>query len=482
MSNIANIELAGVSYAAKDIKANRVFSTFNDVIDSVNKDELFAGEYVRTLGYKNADDGGGGYYSIVSNNGDLNAGNLMAKINNENCANVKAFGASGDGVSDDTTPIRKAFASKKPYIFFPAGKYLTTTLPEIKNKIIFSNGGTEITFAGTKSGNITNCIFKGLSIATHGSLITYNTTFDNCNISHFNPNNYIILIENHDGELKFINSTLTGSAASSDKIGTMFGIWSDNTSAISNKVTCINSVFSHFVLNAVFTGTAETKISKCHFSYCHTQTDPTGGGCVDSKGGNMVVTDSIFELAGGTSTAGVESEGAQCTICGNVFNNIPVPIALQGGVGHVVCSNYINGGQYLLSTAEAVFNGNYIRNITVNAVPTGKADNFITYTGNANVGNTDIVSGKTYFIRHAQTCAVVLNQNQALVITVPKSSVVTVTNKSSGQSCAYLLHRNTLTKLYGDADPAVTVTASATLTMNILCTTANKYLEIGVNN
>ena len=482
MSNIANIKIAGVSYDVKDAKANRVFGTFNDVIASVNKGELFAGEYVRTLGYKNSDDDGGGYYTIVSNNGDLNAGKLMAKINNENCTNVKAYGASGDGVSDDTTPIRKAFASKKPYIFFPAGKYVTTSFPEMTNKVIFSNGGAEITFTGTRSGHIVNCIFKGLSIATHGPLITYNTTFDSCNISHFNPNNYIILIENHDGELKFINSTITGSATGSDKVGTMFGLWSDSTSAIGNKVTCINSVFSHFVLNAVFTGSAETRISKCHFSYCHTQTEPTGGGCVDSKGGNMVVTDSIFELAGGTSTAGVESEGAQCTICGNVFNNIPVPIALQSGVGHVVCSNYINGGQYLLSTAEAVFNGNYIRNITVNAVPTGKADNFITYTGNANVANTDIISGKTYFIRHAQTCAVVLNQNQELLITVPKSSVITLTNKSSGQSCAYLLHRGALTKLYGNEDPAVTVKASATLTLSILCTTATKYFELGVNN
>lgn len=482
MSNIANIKLAGVSYAVKDAKANRVFDTFNDVIDSVNNGELFAGEYVRTLGYKNVDDDGGSYYSIVSNNGDLNAGNLMAKLNNENCANVKAFGASGDGVSDDTTPIRKAFSSMKPYIFLPAGKYVTTTFPEMKNKIIFSNGGVEITFTGTRSGNITNCIFKGISIATHGTLVTYNTTFDSCNISHFNPNNYIILIENHNGELKFINSTLSGSAVSSEHIGTMFGIWSDNTSAIVNKVTCINSVFSHFILNAVFTGTATTKISKCHFSYCHTQTDPNGGGCIDSKGGNAVITDSIFELAGGASTAGVEGEGAQFTICGNVFNNIPVPIALQGGEGHVVCSNYINGGQYLLSTAEAVFNGNYIRNITVNSVPTGATNKFITFTGNANVSNTDIISGKQYFIRHAQTCAVVLKQNQELLITVPKSAVITLTNKSSGQSCAYLLHRTTLTKLYGDADTAVTVTASATLTISILCSTADKYLEIGVNN
>lgn len=41
-------------------------------------------------------------------------------------ANVRDFGAAGDGVTDDTTAIRNAFASSYDVVYFPAGRYLMT--------------------------------------------------------------------------------------------------------------------------------------------------------------------------------------------------------------------------------------------------------------------------------------------------------------------------------------------------------------------
>ena len=135
MSNIANITLAGVNYTVMDSKANRVFDTFSAMVDAINRGDMEAGDYTRTLGYYNIGDGGGGYYSLVTEGGDINAGSIMASINVDNMANVKMFGAKGDGVNDDTSAIMKALSAIKnrlnKFIYFPSGTYLLTRTIEL---------------------------------------------------------------------------------------------------------------------------------------------------------------------------------------------------------------------------------------------------------------------------------------------------------------------------------------------------------------
>lgn len=159
MANISNIMLGGVSYPTKDSKANRVFDDIGSAIEAINNGEMSVGEYIRTLGYSSKGDGGGGYYTLVNEGGDINAGNIMASVNVDNCANVKMFGAKGDGVNDDTSSIMRALSVMKSRfnkcLYFPSGTYLLTRTIELQEGTTLkgeSKHNTTLKFMG--GGNV----------------------------------------------------------------------------------------------------------------------------------------------------------------------------------------------------------------------------------------------------------------------------------------------------------------------------------------
>ena len=59
------------------------------------------------------------------------------------CINVKnlPFGAKGDGVTDDTEAIRKAFAAASDCVYFPPGVYVVNPTPS-RHLAIVKNGMT----------------------------------------------------------------------------------------------------------------------------------------------------------------------------------------------------------------------------------------------------------------------------------------------------------------------------------------------------
>ena len=63
--------------------------------------------------------------------------NLITYIDNTNIANVKDYGAAGNGVADDTTAINAAITTGKT-VYFPAGSYLMSSLPANNNNFIGS--------------------------------------------------------------------------------------------------------------------------------------------------------------------------------------------------------------------------------------------------------------------------------------------------------------------------------------------------------
>lgn len=66
-------------------------------------------------------------------------------------ANVRDFGAIGDGVADDTAAINAAIASTTGVVFFPAGNYLVSTGIVVSKylKFLGSGFGSRITYSGS---------------------------------------------------------------------------------------------------------------------------------------------------------------------------------------------------------------------------------------------------------------------------------------------------------------------------------------------
>lgn len=104
---------------------------FQNVEEMKKETTLKAGMVARTLGYYEPNDGGGATYHIQAvepaDYAEKLENGLFAEIIMDNVANVKKFGAKGDGVTDDTENIKRAVSivnKVRGELFFPSGTYL----------------------------------------------------------------------------------------------------------------------------------------------------------------------------------------------------------------------------------------------------------------------------------------------------------------------------------------------------------------------
>jgi hypothetical protein len=142
---------------------------------------------ITLLGYYEAGDGGGGdfYWDAASVEAD-NTGTIFEvagvatgrwKRLYSGAVNVKWFGATGDGITDDTQSILNSVNSGDYNIFLPTGNYVissTITPPrrvKISGESSYGSGGSEYGTYVTVIGDITafhlpnaNCHIKGINI------------------------------------------------------------------------------------------------------------------------------------------------------------------------------------------------------------------------------------------------------------------------------------------------------------------------------
>ena len=95
-------------------------SIYFNTVDDMKNATLHEGDVVRTLGYREANDGGGATYKIVYAPTDLDDGMLIHYLHTsdtlrahlvfDGSLNIMQCGAFGDGISDDYTFITKALA------------------------------------------------------------------------------------------------------------------------------------------------------------------------------------------------------------------------------------------------------------------------------------------------------------------------------------------------------------------------------------
>ena len=141
-------------------------SIYFNTVDDMKNATLHEGDVVRTLGYRDVNDGGGATYKIVYATTDLDDGMLIhylhtsdtlrAHLIHDGSLNVLQCGAFGDGVSDDYTFITKALEKGYP-LFFPKKTYrLSGPLELPSNTNIDFNGSTLFC-------SVSSCICLGLN-------------------------------------------------------------------------------------------------------------------------------------------------------------------------------------------------------------------------------------------------------------------------------------------------------------------------------
>lgn len=151
MAYISKIQIENGVYDIKDeTTRNHTQFTFNNIASLKSSTILEIGNYVKTMGYYNIDDGGNGLYYVrqktnndTTNDRDiiqLSNNNLVAEYINDKKINPLVFGAKGDGTTDDTIALQFTldYANNKELEVFiptPTNFYKITSGLTVKSNI-----------------------------------------------------------------------------------------------------------------------------------------------------------------------------------------------------------------------------------------------------------------------------------------------------------------------------------------------------------
>lgn len=126
---------------------------FNTVADMKASTQLSSGDYARTLGYYNRNDGGGAYYKISSTQPSgyyETLGNMLyAELITEDAMDVRQFGAKGDGATDDRPRIVSAINNANELYFSPGTYLINSAIFIPSDKKITGHGDDSVILAGS---------------------------------------------------------------------------------------------------------------------------------------------------------------------------------------------------------------------------------------------------------------------------------------------------------------------------------------------
>lgn len=192
-------ELENIIAAYLELNTPNVFAT---VADMAASPALVEGASAMTKGFHEANDGGGGFYNVVrvTNTLNVNGANVIA-LNNpvlcavliSNIANVRQYGAKGDGVTDDSPAFIAACDSGLP-VHIPHGNfYINSEIPVSKGRTVYGIGQT---FDGSKVTMGDNGIFR----CTIDNVTFRNIIFNGNNTETSDNGLKAIRVENPNGD------------------------------------------------------------------------------------------------------------------------------------------------------------------------------------------------------------------------------------------------------------------------------------------
>ena len=188
-------------YPVKDRKAR----FYNNVAEMKSIEGLNPGDIITTIGYYEANDGGGATYKIrekeesdVEDLGSIHFINdtLVAEmIIENNTINIKQFGAKGDGTTDDSTIIQKAINIENVNtIDLEQKTYYISNSIILKSNLTIKNGNILLNNLnkGFEGENLSNIIFDNIKIdgnenSQTGIYLTHskNIVIKNCEMLDF---------------------------------------------------------------------------------------------------------------------------------------------------------------------------------------------------------------------------------------------------------------------------------------------------------
>ena len=303
-------------------------------------------------GYYTPADGGGGMYVYIPNDitSPSNGGTIIIDSQNHRYylsltsnLNVKQFGATGNGITDDTASIQSALNAGLTFLLFQSNNTYKVLGPILvtNNGVCLSGFGSTIIYSGTEdlfilSGN--NCIVQGFTIIGNGNsgyavgINANECSVLNCNISGFGTN----------GSGGAIYTDTTGTMASFF-YGTLIDgnyLSNNNGITISNHNSQGCRIVGNYITNSGLEAiTVDYNSFYCSIvnNYIDNCTTYGGVGCIGVDGGNFtsiignIIRGAQFDLDGtsgyGITTNGNVGNSVNLTITGNFFGD-----SIKGGI------------------------------------------------------------------------------------------------------------------------------------------------------
>lgn len=421
---ITNTFTASTKAIASEVNAN--FSDVKNYINARNSGGTYWDAILGTVGTVT---------TLTSTTANLTTANITDSLEKKPLANIRAFGAIGDGTTDDTTAIQAAINSGYP-VLIPQGTFICDKITLLSNSMIIGYGPSSIlkikgssvnttfitianksfiTIKGiTIDGNLTNqtTVMTAIDANTSGNIV-----IEGCYIHDVKGNgiNFASCSNN-----KVVNNRLV-TLGNTGGIGVTFGTGGSIGGTPSNYNLCalnyidstyhdgiyidlnsaFNSAVGNVILNAgrygiIMDQSPDNIISDNIIKDCDSisilSTNSTGDG---QSSRNKVVNNKIYSSYG----VAIQVDGHDGYVQGNVVQGNSIYNSNDKGIfinksWHTICSNnsitlskldgiYVSDSDYSAIVGNVVINSGQLTNNTYYDIYIGGDTNWNTVTGNA---------------------------------------------------------------------------------------------------